>query len=739
MIDFAKSSWEFSVVIFLSLIFLSHGGMMHGIQEAVARFARHIRLLLVAAAIIGATAFGAEPDSGVDWPQWRGPAFDAISTESGLADSWPEAGPPVLWTRELGQGYSSFIAVGPHVFTQTQTLYEQAVVCLDADTGTTVWSSRYAWPYEGGGLYPGPRSTPTWHAGRIYFAAPDGTIGCLNAADGASIWSTNPTKQFHGRGTDFGYACSPVVIDGKVIVPVGGEGASVIALSASDGSVVWKAGDASASYASPLPITLNGQSLIIALLENSLAAFDLKSGRLLWEDELSDGYDEHSAAPLYREPLLMIAGPFRSGAKCLRLEAGPDAGKPVRVWDAPKFSNDVASSVLFDGRIYGFDLRDAQSRVNRPSRGEYRCLDFETGKILWSTDKVGHASTIVADGKLILFNDRGEVILGRVGTEQFEELARAQVFHDEICWSPPALARGRLYLRTQTRAVCLYLGSQPLEAKQAVQSIAAIPRGRAFDPTALLGGEREYPATTPEWSEFRHWYLWGVAGIGLATVVSWLVLGVMQMLKVMRQRAVLRVPTPTRNVSEGVTDHAAHSDESKIGDGELKTDNGTRPRLRFGLLGRASPSGTSRFVFWLTTIAVGVVGSPLLNRWQSEYVFLWPLVLWSALQLTCLATVWAERQSNRRRARWVSRVAGLAFLGVNGLYFHLCRKLGLSIEWGFLTGLLPAFPVAALVAYEMLRPTRFRSLIDPVCLIASFTACFWAGALFIKWWLRVGS
>ena len=110
----------------------------------------------------------------------------------------------------------------------------------------------------------------------------------------------------------------------------------------------------------------------------------------------------------------------------------------------------------------------------------------------------------------------------------------------------------------------------------------------------------------------------------------------------------------------------------------------------------ASPAGTARFVFWSTTIAVGVVGSPLLNRWHSEYVFLWPLVLWSALQLTALASVWAERQSNRRHARWVSRLAGLAFLGVNALYFHLCRKLGLSIEWGFLTGLLPAFPVAEL-------------------------------------------
>src|SRR5689334_19385778 len=88
-----------------------------------------MRSLLLVCIVVTQTTSGAEPPG---WPQWRGPTFDCISTETGLADSWPEAGPPVLWNREIGQGYSSFIAVGPHVFTLTQTLYEQMVVCLDA-------------------------------------------------------------------------------------------------------------------------------------------------------------------------------------------------------------------------------------------------------------------------------------------------------------------------------------------------------------------------------------------------------------------------------------------------------------------------------------------------------------------------------------------------------------------------------------------------------------------------------
>ncbi len=706
---------------------------------------RQLRLLcgIVVALTWGGVASAAEPVQSVEpsWPQWRGATLDAVAVDERLAESWPESGPPVLWTKEIGKGYSSFIAVGDRVWTQTQTLYEQAVVCLDAATGETVWSQKYGWPYDGGGLYPGPRATPTWHDGRIYYAAPEGTIGCLDAKSGQSIWETNPKQTFRGRGTDFGCAASPVVVDGRVMVPVGGLDASVIALDAKDGSLVWKSGESPASYASVLPITLNGRPRVVALLENSLAMIDRTNGRLLWEDEFSAGYDEHSAAPLYREPFLMIAGPFRSGAKCYRLvESEANAVepreaqaastlKPTTVWEALKFSNDIASSVLVDGYVYGFDLKDAQSRFNRPSRGEFRCLDFETGKIVWSTDKVGHANIIVADGKLILFNDKGELILCRVSHEHYEELARTQVFQDEICWSAAALCHGRLFLRTQTRAACLYLGAEPLAAKIETKNVTDIPHVRSFDPAPLLGGEREYPATTPEWSELRGWWLWSLAGLLLATVCA----AVMQFAASLFCRMGTPARPPLQDVaSTGVSPEPIHSPPTSNDGCDLATE---------GRTGKSAHPTSVRVVFWTVALLVGAVGSPLLNHRLSDYVFLWPLVLWASLQLTLLAVTWAESQPLplRRRARGRSRLAGLGLLATSGLYFHLCRRLGLSIEWGFLTGFLPAFPVAALCARGLLARHRFALLTDLLCAAVSFSAYFWSCGLFLKWWLQVGS
>jgi outer membrane protein assembly factor BamB len=521
------------------------------------------------------------------WPQLRGPTFDSISMETGLADSWPKEGPPLVWTRELGQGYSSFVAVGNRVFTQTQNLYQQSVVCLDSMTGDTVWTHHYAWPYDGGGLYPGPRSTPTWHNGRLYFAAPDGTISCLFADNGKPEWSCNPKKKYRGLGTDFGYASSPVIVDDRLIVPVGGQEASVVALDPRDGSTIWASGESSASYATPLPIYFQGHSLVVTPLENSIALFDVATGKQQWEIEFSQGYDEHSAAPIYKEPFLLVASPFKAGAKCYRLaevnRASADLktaevvstdnaadsemdqlGSPVVAWETLKFSNDVASSVLVDGRVYGFDLKDPQSRLNRPSRGEFRCLDFESGRIIWSTNKVGQANIIAADHKLILFTDSGELILAKSGTDEYTELARTQVFQDEICWTYPSLHRRCIYLRTQTRAACFYLGQVPYDAKHPALSVQSIPRVHVLNAKWLVGGEREYPATVPDWIEFLAWYKWSLVGIVFASLVA--------------------------------------AASNLLTQGSVKS---------------------GRIIFWLTTIVAGVIGSPIINSRQTEYVLLW--------------------------------------------------------------------------------------------------------------------
>src|SRR5438094_535903 len=153
------------------------------------------RRVLLAVAL--AVCFG--PSLRADWPHLRG-EDNGVSAETGLADSWPAEGPPRLWSRSLGQGYSGFIVAEGRAYTQRQTGRGQYLLCLDPDGGKTILESRYDWPWQPGGNYPGPYASPTWYRGKVYYASPSGLVGCLDARTGAALWSLNVREQFQGKG-----------------------------------------------------------------------------------------------------------------------------------------------------------------------------------------------------------------------------------------------------------------------------------------------------------------------------------------------------------------------------------------------------------------------------------------------------------------------------------------------------------------------------------------------------------
>jgi len=598
----------------------------------------------------------AEPaGAGPAWPQMRGPGYDAHSVETGLADSWPVDRPPLLWMKKIGAGYSGLIAVGGCVYTQTQTLTGQSVLAMNADTGQTIWEHRYARPYQAGGMFPGPRATPTWRHGKIYFAAPDGLVGCLDAGDGHALWSVNVRQQFDGHGYTFGYACSPVIEDDKVILPVGGPMASVVALNAQTGATIWAAGSAPASYASALPITFQGRCQIVASLQNALAGFDLQTGRLLWQQGYSQGYDEHAAAPLYDEPYLRTMQAFGAGSDLYKLEAAPaatgDASPGCQIkrlrHDTP-MSNDVASSVLVDGFVYGFDLHDTQTTMGRPSRGTFRCLDFRTGQVCWSSDQPGQASMVVADGKLLLLNDRGQARLVRVDPQRYQELACADIFPGETCWTAPALQGGRLYLRSPSRAACLFVGKpEGMTPRQhaLAASMAAIPKVTRSDLTWLVGGERQYPFELPDRRELTRWYLFSLAALVAAALLA------------SATYAVLRLCCRTARLPATV-------------------------------------------VFWAGLVVFGIVATPLANRYGGQFIFTWPLTLLAVHQLALAAVTWPT--PGKRSDCWPIAGAGLLVLTCL-LYFYLTRQLSLAPAWYFLLTLPATWPLAIPAVRQLCR------------------------------------
>jgi outer membrane protein assembly factor BamB len=418
-----------------------------------------------------------------------------------------------------------------------------------------------------------------------------------------------------------------------VLLPAGGPGASLVALHARTGQAVWHAGDDSASYTPAFPLSVAGQRQVIGYLENALVAHEARSGKQLWRMPLSHGYDEHAAWPVYREPHLWISGPFRSGSQLLRLSEG--AAAPTVVWSSPLMSNDVVSSVLVGDFLYGFDLRDVQAKAHRPSRGHFRCLEFLTGKERWATDKIGHASVIAADGKLILLNDTGDLILARATPDRYEELARSSVLSGEIGWTPPMLHRGRVYVRNHSRAVCLYLGSPAQLAReelaQPLQSLGDLPQPQMWNVALLLGTEPEYAMDVPTWRALKTWYVVSLIGLLAAGLAA------------------------------------------------------------FGLRVLAPGRISGRHVFWTLAYLFGLFGTTILSRTSGEFVFTWMLPLFVALDL-CVAELPLAAAPTKR---WASLGWTVMFLVTCLAYFLICRRLNLVVHWAFLAGFTAAIPFAA--------------------------------------------
>lgn len=579
----------------------------------------------------------------------------------------------MLWRRALGQGYSSFAVVQGRAYTQSQDLWGQYLVCLDAATGETIWSHRYDVPYETAGIYPGPRSTPAVSDGRVYGVSPDAVLFCCDAATGKPLWDVKTHPRFRGEGTEFGYSASPRIIDGKVLLPIGGRDAAVVAFDARTGEVVWQAGDEPASYCTLQTLTLAGTEYGLAYLQNGILLCRLDNGTVVWRDELSHGYDEHSAMPLILDDHFLVSGPFKAGASMYRVtldETAADKARARVTWSTPKFSNDTASSVLMNRAVYGFDLRDPQAKAHRPSRGEYRCLDWDTGTVLWSDTTIGHATTLVADGKLWLFNDRGEVIVAHADRTGYHEIGRAPVFQDEICWTVPALSDGRLFLRSMSHAVCLDVSDPHVVPANAIVKSTGVPLEQlsqvapAWKWEWLINGEREHPFMRPAVDELVWWYGWSMAAL--------------------------------------------------------------LPGLLFGVTGMIVRPAFKTVILWnalLVMLVLSAIATPLLNRRTDQFVLTWPATLFVAF----LSVLMLGHALRGRSLSWtehlLARLGMLCFLGVCLLYFLLLRRFSLPHEWIFLAGFLPMWWPTSRLAAVALR----RGMTPAVAcgIIATFSADFW--------------
>jgi outer membrane protein assembly factor BamB len=374
-----------------------------------------------------------------DWPQWRGPNRDGISSETGLLTSWPAGGPRVVWkTTGLGEGYSSFSIVKGRLYTQGQRGDQEYVYAFDIKTGTKLWEVPTGRPYrEQRGN--GPRGTPTIDGDRLYAMAADGRLVCLEAATGEVLWSQNVVQKYGASVIHWGMSESPLVDGNRLIVMPGGPGASVVSLNKLNGELQWKTGSDSAGYSSAIVADVEGVRQILALSGQSAIGILEQNGELLWRYTKVSNGTANIATPIYHDGHVFVSSNYGTG--CALLKLGPRTMSEV--YFNRDMMNHYSTSVLVDGTLYGY------------SNNILTAMDFKTGKVLWRNRSVGKGSAIYADKHLYVLGEDGVLGLVEASPSAYKEVSRFEIRKgDYPTWTPLVISDAKMYLRDQDNLTC---------------------------------------------------------------------------------------------------------------------------------------------------------------------------------------------------------------------------------------------------------------------------------------------
>jgi outer membrane protein assembly factor BamB len=382
-----------------------------------------------------------------DWPQWRGPNRDGVSTESGLLAAWPKDGPPVLWEKPTGEGFGSVAVVKGRLFLLVQAGANEAVVCCDAETGKEHWRFEYPCQYRND-YGNGPRSTPSVDGECVYTVGATGLMHCLKAftdqPKGELVWAKDLMQEFGAEIPKWGVSFSPLVDGERIyIMPGGPNGHSLAALDAKTGATIWKKHNDEASYSSPIAATIQGLKQILFFPGNRLISVSPDTGEKLWDYPWANENACNIATPIVLDDYVFISSSYARGCVMLKIDKDRGEWKPKRVYKNNRMRNHFSTSVRHQDYLYGFD------------DSTLACMDFRTGERMWDERGFDKGSVLIADGKLIVYGANGILALAQTNPDAYIEISRFQFSKAaRSCWSVPVVANGRLYVRDQERLVC---------------------------------------------------------------------------------------------------------------------------------------------------------------------------------------------------------------------------------------------------------------------------------------------
>jgi outer membrane protein assembly factor BamB len=390
------------------------------------------------------------------WPQWRGPNRDGISQETGLLDTWPESGPPIVWkASELGGGYSSVAVVGDRVFTMGKFGDETRLVAIGVQDGTIQWNTAV-------GSGDAPNCTPTVDGELVFALSHAGDLLCAESATGREVWRKNFPRDFGGKMmSGWGYSESPLVDGDSLIVTPGAQDAMLAALDKRTGNVIWRAamppnvgsaGQDGAGYSSIVVSHGAGVKQYVQLVGRGVVSVDARSGKMLWGyNRIANGTANVPTPIVTGDFVLCSSGYGEGGAALLRLVGSRGQVDAQEVWY--KNSNDLQNHhggmILVGDHVY---------MGHGHNNGFPVCFDLKSGRDAWRPGRgpgTGSAAVVFADGHLYFRYDNAVMALIEATPTSYNLKGSFKIgIKNGQSWPHPVIADGRLYLRDQHEMLC---------------------------------------------------------------------------------------------------------------------------------------------------------------------------------------------------------------------------------------------------------------------------------------------
>ncbi len=399
-----------------------------------------------------------------DWPAYRGADRQGVANGSKIKSTWEGSPPKMLWAQPCGGGYSSFAIANGFLVTLEQLGDQEALICYEAATGKIAWKTLWKAAFRESTGGDGPRSTPTIEKGLVYAVGATGRLVCVDGSNGEEKWSKDLLEG--NSNLQWAMSGSPLVVDDLVIVNPGAQkdsskGKAVRAYNRLTGDVVWQSGNEKTGYSSPQLATIAGVKQVLIFDGQGFAGYALDTGAELWRKPWRTQYQINVAQPIpLGDDSFFISSGYGSGSGVVQITKNGETWSHKELWKENRVMLSKFSSPVKRGDyIYGL------------SDGWMECINAKTGESEWKQKleqtkgaAYGHGQVLLADDRILVLSEFGELILLEATPKELKELGRIDALTEGPrtkggvkTWNYPAIADGKIYVRNEAQMACFDL------------------------------------------------------------------------------------------------------------------------------------------------------------------------------------------------------------------------------------------------------------------------------------------